>query len=60
MSEVDHRCYCVKCKDYKTYQMETYRREGEDTYDFRLCHEHEKALWKFLGEEASFNWEEED
>jgi len=52
--------YCTKCQAYKDYECDLYRRQGEDTYDFRLCHEHERELWKFLGEEATFPWEEEE
>lgn len=60
MSEDNHRTYCTKCQGFKTYELDSYGREGEDTYDFRLCHEHERELWKFLGEEATFPWEEEE
>lgn len=59
MSE-KYQNYCTKCQEYKDYDCDLYRRQGEDTYDFRLCHKHEKALWKFLGEEATFPWEQED
>lgn len=53
--------YCTKCETYKDYECALYRREGEDTYDFRLCHKHEKQLWgKFLPEDATFDWEEEE
>lgn len=60
----DFRVYCTMCKDYldvdEIDEEAHYGRQGEDTYDFRLCHKHEKELWKFLGEEADFSWEFEE
>jgi len=52
--------YCTMCGDYKDYECEMYHRIGEDTYDFRLCHKHEKELWMFLGESAEFSWEDHE
>ncbi len=53
---------CDKCGAVPKYKMELYRREGEDTYDFQLCHECEPKLWNggFLTDTATFNWQEED
>ncbi len=58
----DFRTYCIKCKDYvdDIDEEAMYRRQGEDTYDFRLCNKHEKELWEFLGEEAEFSCEFEE
>lgn len=56
----DHRYYCTKCADYGEHKLARYGREGEDTYDFRLCHKHEVELWKFLEEDATFPWQEGD
>lgn len=62
MVEENFRNYCTKCKGYKDYECALYRREGEDTYDFRLCHEHEEQLWNdgFLPDDASFEWQDEE
>ena len=57
----DHRFYCTKCAGYGDTELARYGRQGEDTYDFRLCHAHEVEFWeKFLEEEATFPWQEGD
>lgn len=51
---------CDKCEAVPTYDMEIYRRQGEDTYDFQLCHECEDLFWNggFFKCGATFNWQE--
>ncbi len=53
---------CDKCGEVPKYEMETYHRMGEDTYDFQLCHTCEPKLWNgnFLQDDASFGYDEED